>query len=94
MFGSIICNWRSSSCLSQVYKTGVTHYFNMEEAKRDFNYTPEPRDLQGAVQWFKERGHGRRQTGSRHSTLRKWAVRLALAVFLFLLFSAFIGHVN
>lgn len=54
----------------QVFKTGVTHYFSMEKAKRDFGYSPEAKTLDGVVWWYRERGHGRRaQQGGLMSVL-------------------------
>ena len=53
----------------QVFKTGVTHYFSIERAKRDFGYNPEPKTLDGVVQWFRERGHG--YTSSKSSAQKK-----------------------
>ena len=71
----------------QVYKTGVTHYFSMREAREDFSYTPEPRDLEGVVEWFRLRGHGKtpQQSGGQWRTLWKMAVRTTLAVCIFML---------
>ncbi|XP_004704584.1 short-chain dehydrogenase/reductase family 42E member 1 [Echinops telfairi] len=43
---------------AEVYKTGVTHYFSLEKARRELGYKPQPFDLQETVQWFKDRGHG------------------------------------
>jgi hypothetical protein len=31
----------------------------MKEAEEDFSYSPEPRTLEGVVEWFKLRGHGK-----------------------------------
>ena len=74
---------------TQVFKTGVTHYFSIERARRDFGYDPGPKTLDGVVRWFKERGHGRslaekgQGTGAK-TTSRLWTlfvnVLLALAV--------------
>ncbi|XP_019490215.1 PREDICTED: short-chain dehydrogenase/reductase family 42E member 1 isoform X3 [Hipposideros armiger] len=45
---------------TEVYKTGVTHYFSLEKAKKELGYEPRPFDLQEVVEWFKAHGHGRR----------------------------------
>lgn len=45
---------------TEVYKTGVTHYFSLEKAKKELGYEAQPFDLQEAVEWFKAHGHGRR----------------------------------
>ena len=44
-----------------MYKVGVTHYFSIGQAARDFGYEPEPKTLNGVVKWFKDRGHGRQR---------------------------------
>lgn len=43
---------------TEVYKTGVTHYFSLEKAKKELGYKPEPRSLKESVEWFKAEGHG------------------------------------
>lgn len=45
---------------TEVYKTGVTHYFNMAKAMSELEYKPQEYDLDEVVQWFKSRGHGRK----------------------------------
>ena len=78
---------------TQVYKTGVTHYFSIERAKRDFGYNPEPKTLDGVVKWFKERGHGRapKETGgtAKKSRLQTLLVNGLLAVVIFTLLVSF-----
>ncbi|KAM4596106.1 short-chain dehydrogenase/reductase family 42E member 1 [Fundulus diaphanus] len=49
---------------TEVYKTGVTHYFSMAKARADLGYEPLKRDLDEVVQWFKSRGHGKRRHSS------------------------------
>ncbi|XP_036131096.1 short-chain dehydrogenase/reductase family 42E member 1 [Molossus molossus] len=44
---------------TEVYKTGVTHYFSLEKARKELGYEAQPFDLQEVVEWFKARGHGR-----------------------------------
>ncbi|XP_008849699.1 short-chain dehydrogenase/reductase family 42E member 1 [Nannospalax galili] len=56
---------------TEVYKTGVTHYFSLEKAKTELGYEPQPFDLQEVVEWFKVRGHGRR-SGSQDSEHLPW----------------------
>ncbi|KAF6079358.1 short chain dehydrogenase/reductase family 42E, member 1 [Phyllostomus discolor] len=51
---------------TEVYKTGVTHYFSLEKAKKELGYEAQPFDLQEVVKWFQDRGHGR-SPGSRDS---------------------------
>ncbi|XP_077166608.1 short-chain dehydrogenase/reductase family 42E member 1 [Paroedura picta] len=43
---------------TEVYKTGVTHYFSLKKAKEELGYEPEQYSLTEAVEWFKARGHG------------------------------------
>uniref|UniRef100_A0A087YAV1 Short chain dehydrogenase/reductase family 42E, member 1 n=1 Tax=Poecilia formosa TaxID=48698 RepID=A0A087YAV1_POEFO len=68
---------------TEVYKTGVTHYFSMAKAKAELGYEPQDHNLDEVVQWFKSRGHGKR----RHSSVFR---RLILN---FLFVSAFIAVV-
>ena len=56
---------------TEVYKTGVTHYFSLEKARKELGYEAQPFDLQEAVEWFKAHGHGRRP-GSRDSKCLVW----------------------
>ncbi|XP_053904503.1 short-chain dehydrogenase/reductase family 42E member 1 [Malaclemys terrapin pileata] len=45
---------------TEVYKTGVTHYFSMEKARKELGYKPEQFSLTEVVEWFKAQGHGRK----------------------------------
>ncbi|MEQ2202440.1 hypothetical protein XENOCAPTIV_031003 [Xenoophorus captivus] len=45
---------------TEVYKTGVTHYFSMAKARAELEYEPQEHNLDEVVQWFKSRGHGKR----------------------------------
>ncbi|XP_068430970.1 short-chain dehydrogenase/reductase family 42E member 1 [Clinocottus analis] len=45
---------------TEVYKTGVTHYFSMAKAKAELGYDPREYNLDEVVQWFRSRGHGRK----------------------------------
>lgn len=49
---------------TEVYKTGVTHYFSMAKAKGELGYDPKKHDLDEVVQWFRSRGHGKKMHGS------------------------------
>lgn len=49
---------------TEVYKTGVTHYFSMAKAMSELGYRPQKYDLDEVVQWFKSRGHGRKVQNS------------------------------
>ncbi|XP_028294906.1 short-chain dehydrogenase/reductase family 42E member 1 [Gouania willdenowi] len=50
---------------TEVYKTGVTHYFSMDKAKTELGYQPQEHSLDEVVQWFRSRGHGRKHQRSR-----------------------------
>lgn len=45
---------------TEVYKTGVTHYFSMAKAKAELGYEPQEHNLDEVVQWFRSRGHGKK----------------------------------
>lgn len=49
---------------TEVYKTGVTHYFSMAKAMSELGYKPQKYDLHEVVQWFKSRGHGKKVQNS------------------------------
>lgn len=44
---------------TEVYKTGVTHYFSLAKAKAELGYEPREHNLDQVVQWFRSRGHGK-----------------------------------
>lgn len=64
---------------TEVYKTGVTHYFSLEKAKKELGYEAQPFDLQKVVEWFKAHGHGR-SPGSHDSERLVWGGLLVLLV--------------
>ncbi|XP_020669240.3 short-chain dehydrogenase/reductase family 42E member 1 isoform X2 [Pogona vitticeps] len=64
---------------TEVYKTGVTHYFSLEKARRELGYEPQQYRFEEVVEWFKARGHGRK----RGTYAVKHFLRDALLVFLF-----------
>nr|XP_036849778.1 short-chain dehydrogenase/reductase family 42E member 1 [Manis javanica]XP_036849780.1 short-chain dehydrogenase/reductase family 42E member 1 [Manis javanica]XP_036849781.1 short-chain dehydrogenase/reductase family 42E member 1 [Manis javanica]XP_036849782.1 short-chain dehydrogenase/reductase family 42E member 1 [Manis javanica]XP_036849783.1 short-chain dehydrogenase/reductase family 42E member 1 [Manis javanica]XP_036849784.1 short-chain dehydrogenase/reductase family 42E member 1 [Man len=64
---------------TEVYKTGVTHYFSLEKAKKELGYEAQPFDLQEVVEWFKAHGHGR-SPGSHDSERLVWGGLLVLLV--------------
>lgn len=67
---------------TEVYKTGVTHYFSMAKARAELGYEPREYDLEEVVQWFRSRGHGRkhRQTVLGHLILRALILAASVAV--------------
>ncbi|XP_053172809.1 short-chain dehydrogenase/reductase family 42E member 1 [Scomber japonicus] len=61
---------------TEVYKTGVTHYFSMAKAKAELGYDPQRHNLDEVVQWFRSRGHGKKC----HSSVVSRFVRNVLVV--------------
>lgn len=55
-----VYNFQPLLTRTEVYKTGVTHYFSMAKAKAELGYEPKEHNLDEVVQWFRCRGHGRR----------------------------------
>lgn len=57
----------------------------MKEAMDDFGYLPEPHDLEGVVEWFRERGHGKPSTAKKSSPLYNTLLTLVLVLAIFML---------
>ncbi|XP_003461183.1 short-chain dehydrogenase/reductase family 42E member 1 [Cavia porcellus] len=69
---------------TEVYKTGVTHYFSLEKAKKELGYEAQPFDLQEVVDWFKAHGHGRSPgNGGSDFPLWTWLLVLLLVLSIF-----------
>nr|XP_020448069.1 short-chain dehydrogenase/reductase family 42E member 1 isoform X2 [Monopterus albus]XP_020448070.1 short-chain dehydrogenase/reductase family 42E member 1 isoform X2 [Monopterus albus] len=49
---------------TEVYKTGVTHYFSIAKAKVELRYEPHEYNLDEIVQWFRSKGHGKKHHSS------------------------------
>ncbi|XP_008572221.1 PREDICTED: short-chain dehydrogenase/reductase family 42E member 1 [Galeopterus variegatus] len=77
VFLSRLYNFQPFLTCAEVYKTGVTHYFSLEKAKKELGYEPQPFDLQEVVEWFKARGHGR-SPGAGDSVCLLWNGLLVL----------------
>ncbi|XP_043562593.1 short-chain dehydrogenase/reductase family 42E member 1 isoform X1 [Chiloscyllium plagiosum] len=58
-----IYNFQPFLTRTEVYKTGVTHYFSLQKARKELGYNPQEHNLGDVVEWFKTRGHGRKVTG-------------------------------
>ncbi|XP_075432828.1 short-chain dehydrogenase/reductase family 42E member 1 [Ascaphus truei] len=56
---SPVYNFQPLLTRTEVYKTGVTHYFSMEKAKRELGFQPLQFTLKEVVEWFQSRGHGK-----------------------------------
>ncbi|XP_076593177.1 short-chain dehydrogenase/reductase family 42E member 1 [Chaetodon auriga] len=57
-------NFQPLLTCTEVYKTGVTHYFSMAKAKAELGYEPQEHSLDEVVQWFRSRGHGKKSHSS------------------------------
>lgn len=53
-----VYNFQPLLTRTEVYKTGVTHYFSMEKAKKELGYKPQKYSLNEVVEWFKSQGCG------------------------------------
>lgn len=68
---------------AEVFKTGITHYFSIDKAKKHLGYKPSVQnDMNSVVQWYKERGYGRKIYISRRWTIQSIAFAILLS-FLF-----------
>ena len=68
----------------QVYKTGVTHYFSIEKAKKELGYNPTiQNDMSEVVQYYIQAGHKKNKKTT--STLTNFLVNITIAmIFAFL----------
>lgn len=74
-----VYNFQPLLTRTEVYKTGVTHYFSMAKAKAELGYEPEEQNLDEVVQWFRSRGHGKK---SHNSSLSRFLVDLVFVAVL------------
>ena len=75
----------------QVYKTGVTHYFSNQKARRDLGYEPTVQnDMESVVRWYKERGYGRKKK----SSFKRTFIDILLAVMFFAVIMSFLPKVS
>ncbi|KAE8608745.1 hypothetical protein XENTR_v10011594 [Xenopus tropicalis] len=58
-FVSPVCDFQPFLTRSEVCKTGVTHYFSIEKAKRELGFEPQPFTMQEVAEWFKNHGYGK-----------------------------------
>lgn len=64
---------------AEVLKTGVTHYFSIQASAKHLGYQPETKDLKNVVDWFKNRGHGKKkQSMTFQSTILVVAMVIAI----------------
>lgn len=59
-----IYNFQPLLTRTEVYKTGVTHYFQMDKSKKELGYEPQEYTLDEVVNWFKSKGHGKKRRTS------------------------------
>ncbi|NXI60749.1 D42E1 reductase, partial [Chloroceryle aenea] len=53
-----IYNFQPLLTRTEVYKTGVTHYFSLEKARKELGYEPRQYSLTDVVEWFRSQGYG------------------------------------
>ncbi|XP_066413610.1 short-chain dehydrogenase/reductase family 42E member 1 isoform X1 [Molothrus aeneus] len=53
-----VYNFQPLLTRTEVYKTGVTHYFSMEKARKELGYEPQQYSLDEVVEWFRSQGCG------------------------------------
>lgn len=100
--GFVVCNFlvHSGVCVCfhftfQCFKTGITHWFSIEAARRDFGYDPKiQNDLTEAVQWFKERGHGKEVSGKPKNQVLRFVQDLILAILFAIVIFSFLPPVH
>jgi len=69
-----------------VYKTGVTHYFNISKARMELGYRPSVQnDMDSVVKWYLERGYHRCEN-HRAANLDSHSSCLLLLLLLLLIF--------
>ncbi|XP_060898008.1 short-chain dehydrogenase/reductase family 42E member 1 [Labrus mixtus] len=76
---------------TEVYKTGVTHYFSMAKAKVELGYEPQEHNLDEVVQWFRSRGHGKNSHSSSLGRLLRDILLVSAFVAVALSFLPFVG---
>lgn len=55
-----IYNFQPLLTRAEVYKTGVTHYFSIDKAKKELGYEPKSFTMQEVVEWYRTRGFGKK----------------------------------
>ncbi|KAM9302425.1 short-chain dehydrogenase/reductase family 42E member 1 [Gastrophryne carolinensis] len=79
-----VFNFQPLLTRAEVYKTGVTHYFNLDKARKELGYVPTPFAMQEVTEWYKAQGYGRRLTKAT-SNSHLWDVVLCLLFIVVLL---------
>ncbi|XP_072551275.1 short-chain dehydrogenase/reductase family 42E member 1 [Salminus brasiliensis] len=87
-----VYNFQPLLTRTEVYKTGVTHYFSMDKARAELGYNPREYDLKEVVEWFRSRGHGRKHATSSVKKLILDVVLFVVIVALILSFLPVVGQ--
>ncbi|ELU09595.1 hypothetical protein CAPTEDRAFT_166167 [Capitella teleta] len=78
-----VYNFQPLLTRTEVYKTGVTHYFSIAKAARDFGYKPTVQnDLEACVDWFKVNGHLEKKVRRKQSLIVDLILAFTFAAFL------------
>ncbi|NWJ10129.1 D42E1 reductase, partial [Crypturellus undulatus] len=86
---SHVYNFQPLLTRTEVYKTGVTHYFSMEKARKELGYKPQQFNLNEVVEWFRSQGCGAKpRPYTMKCLLRDGALVLVLIALLVLWFPA------
>ncbi|EDV27848.1 uncharacterized protein TRIADDRAFT_21456 [Trichoplax adhaerens] len=88
--GRYIINFQPLITRAEVYKTGVTHYFKLDKAKKELGYKPEKRNLNQIVRDYKLKGYARQ--GKSLLMIVLWYIAVCLIVLILL--SSFITGIN
>ncbi|XP_032086055.1 short-chain dehydrogenase/reductase family 42E member 1 [Thamnophis elegans] len=72
---------------TEVYKTGVTHFFSLAKARRELDYKPQHYSLREVVEWFRNHGHSRKFSKSSEKHFIRNAALVFLAAVMALLWS-------
>ncbi|XP_062507582.1 short-chain dehydrogenase/reductase family 42E member 1-like [Corticium candelabrum] len=86
IIGRYIYNFQPFLTRAEVFKTGVTHYFKIDKAKKDLGYEPKSHDMLGVVRFFRQQGHGRSFHHKKYTTsnlLRDLALAAIVVIMLF-----------
>lgn len=82
-----VYNFQPLLTRTEVYKTGVTHYFNISKARTHLGYTPTVQnDINTVLQWYKERGY---KKNAQRSVLSK-TLSIMSSILLSFIFTAFL----
>lgn len=62
---------------AEVYKTGVTHYFNLAKANKELGYDPKLYKMAKVTEWYKAQGYGKAGTNRKGNSFL-WELGLCL----------------